>query len=416
MIRTLLIRLTAGLLLGLALIASGTAARVAAANNCPPDVVVATPRGYPTKAATVTVFPGITTTCVVHLPGGAVLYADGDTAASYQQPHPAGQPLQGRAIFRISGSGLDDPNGINIVVTASSSDVPTAPELLPALFADARLALPPGAELVYFEPGSGRFVRVANAHLRRAGLYKIIRNGAPALPPPAPPALPTTLPATGGSPFSGLLALAAALVLLGVWLGHGLLRHPRRMTRREWLGGAVFAGGLALAAGTGAAYAVLSSQATPQGFGVFADIAGGPAPRTSGAGSPPTRLRIARLGIDTPVVALNIANGAWQVPSFAAGYLAGGAWPGHAGNETITGHDDRDGAVFRHLDELRRGDVVQVFAGSRSYSYSVIAMRGVPPTRVDLLRPTRGAMLTLITCTPYLVDSARLVVRAQLVP
>jgi len=34
---------------------------------------------------------------------------------------------------------------------------------------------------------------------------------------------------------------------------------------------------------------------------------------------------------------------------------------------------------------------------------------------VDVLRPTRGATLTLITCTPYLVDTDRLVARAELI-
>src|SRR5205085_3250738 len=99
-----------------------------------------------------------------------------------------------------------------------------------------------------------------------------------------------------------------------------------------------------------------------------------------------------------------------------AGFLSGGARPGRAGNEVITGHDDRDGAVFRRLGDLRRGDVVRVYAGAHPYRYAVSALRVVPATRTDLERPTHGALLTLITCTPYLIDTQRLVVRARLLP
>src|SRR5436853_24442 len=80
------------------------------------------------------------------------------------------------------------------------------------------------------------------------------------------------------------------------------------------------------------------------------------------------------------------------------------------------GHDDRDGAVLRRLGDLRRGDVVWVYAGTHPYRYAVSALRIVPATRTDVVRPTPGAILTLITCTPYLIDTQRLVVRARLLP
>jgi sortase (surface protein transpeptidase) len=40
----------------------------------------------------------------------------------------------------------------------------------------------------------------------------------------------------------------------------------------------------------------------------------------------------------------------------------------------------------------------------------------VPATRTDVVRPAHGALLTLITCTPYLSATQRLVVRARLLP
>src|SRR5919201_2279346 len=215
-------RFIVGPLPGLAIalsIAPGPAAKVA----CPPaaaapptrdcPAAISSPPGLPTHGGTITVHPGIPAPCVVRLPGGAVLCAGGETAASYSEPRP-----HGRAIFRISGRGPHGPGGLNIVVSASSSDAPTAPELLPRLYADAALALPPGTVLVRLDPATGRFVPMPHAHLRVVGLYKIVPRGASATPLPVPPPPPTTLPATGGSPFAAPFALAAALFVAGWWL------------------------------------------------------------------------------------------------------------------------------------------------------------------------------------------------------
>jgi LPXTG-site transpeptidase (sortase) family protein len=291
--------------------------------------------------------------------------------------------------------------------------------------------------LVRFDPATGRFVPISHAHIRVAGLYKIVPKGASGTLLPAPSSPPTILPATGASPFGALLALAAALFVVGWGLvgwrrrcdrsrtdrngrrsaGYWLLAAGggRRAPARDQLGLALCAGAVLLAATAGLAYAYATRGPAPVGYGTLTDP-GGPAPRSGGATGPPTRLVIARLGIATPVVPLGIAGGQWQVPAYTAGYLSGGAWPGHAGNAVITGHDDRDGAVFRRLSDLHRGDVVRVYAGARPYRYAVSALRVVPATRTDLVHPTQGAILTLITCTPYLIDTQRLVVRARLLP
>jgi LPXTG-site transpeptidase (sortase) family protein len=421
-------RFIVGPLPGLA-IALGIVPGHAAFAACPPAVAmrpgpecpaaITSPAGLPTHGGTVTVYPGIQAPCVVRLPGGAVLCAGGETAAAYGAVRP-----HGRAIFRISGSGPAGPGGLNIVVSASASDAPTAPELLPQLHADAAIALPPGTVLVRLDPATGRFVPIRHAHIRVAGLYKIVPGGASGALLAVPPPPPTTLPATGGSPFAAPFALAAALFVAGWWLvgrrqapggGRQAAGARRRAPARDQLGLALCAVAVLLAAATGLAYAYATTRPAPVGFGMLTDP-GGPAPRSGGPPGPPTRLVIARLGIATPVMPLGIAGGQWQVPAYAAGYLSGGAWPGHAGNAVLTGHDDRDGAVFRRLGDLRRGDVVWVYAGAHSYRYAVSALRIVPATRTDVVRPTHGAILTLITCTPYLIDTQRLVVRARLLP
>jgi len=161
---------------------------------------------------------------------------------------------------------------------------------------------------------------------------------------------------------------------------------------------------------------VAGRHVTSGGFGTL-EGSQGPSPRGPGASGPPTRLVIPAIGVDTGMTPpLAVVGGAWQVPSYGAGYLAGSAWPGRAGNEAIAGHDDTDGAVFRRLGDLRAGDEVRVYVSARVFNYRVIAAHIVSPTVTHVLRTTRGATLTLITCAPYLVDTQRLVVRAELIP
>ncbi len=384
----------------------------ALAASCPPPVLppptndcwrsIPSVRGYPTQGRTFTVWAGATADCVADLPGHVILCAGGNTAP--QIVH------NGHAIFRVSGNGPSSPGGLNIVVNAARSAAPGAPELEPQLNADALLALPPDTDLYRLDPATGRFVRQPGNRLRLAGFYKVLQRGTPPVSAPAPPALPTTLPATGSSPFGIAIALSSLIALSGLVLARGSLRRPWHGQAARARAGLILAmGGLLLTASSGMAYAVMATRPAPSGFGRL-DTPGGPAPHAAPALPAPSHLTIARLGIDTPVVPLDIVNGAWEVPAYAAGYLVNVA----SHNLVITGHDDQDGAVFRRLGEVVAGDVVQVIAKGHIYRYAVDALRIVPPGQTGVLRATSSPVLTLITCTPYLVDSNRLVVRAHL--
>jgi hypothetical protein len=131
--------------LAVSIVALVSLGRVAAQDDCPPRVPA--PRGFPTQGLTVTVHPGIPRDCVVFLPGGAVLRASGLTAPQVGRPIP-----QGRAIFRISGNGPDNPGGLKIMVTALQGNTPLAPELLPELHADVVVQLPARTVLVRLAP------------------------------------------------------------------------------------------------------------------------------------------------------------------------------------------------------------------------------------------------------------------------
>jgi sortase A len=127
-------------------------------------------------------------------------------------------------------------------------------------------------------------------------------------------------------------------------------------------------------------------------------------------------LIIPRIAVRVPVIDrgvdaqgnLPIANGPVVTHySFSAGM-------GTVGNYVAYGHDDIQGSVFRHLDALRVGDPIELVSGERRYLYRVTTSRVVPPTDLSVLKPTPNATMTLISCTPYMVDTQRIVVDAAL--
>jgi len=134
---------------------------------------------------------------------------------------------------------------------------------------------------------------------------------------------------------------------------------------------------------------------------------------------PATALRIARLGIDVPVVEVaSVKDGKgwyWPVPDEAAAHLAGTANPGEPGNIAITGHvDTRSGpGVFWRLLEIRPGDEVTVWSAAGSFVYRVTEVRVVPEDDRTVLRQSPGEVLTLLTCIPDGRYDRRLVVRAE---
>lgn len=134
------------------------------------------------------------------------------------------------------------------------------------------------------------------------------------------------------------------------------------------------------------------------------------APETYAAvssGGLPTRIVVSTAGVDAPIaeVGVVIENGraAWETAWKAAGHHLDSAMPGQPGNMVITGHvsvaDQDNLAVFRNLDRVAEGDIVEVFSGDQRFSYNVSKVLVVPPSAVKLLRSDSAATVTLVTCT-----------------
>ncbi|XVU24102.1 class F sortase [Actinoplanes sp. CA-054009] len=141
-----------------------------------------------------------------------------------------------------------------------------------------------------------------------------------------------------------------------------------------------------------------SENARPVGdpFGIATTLAAGR----------PTRLRVAAIGVDTPLETLGLGDdGALQPPKAfgKAGWYADGTAPGDTGPAVIAGHvDSKAGpAVFYRLRELKAGDRIDVVRGGRIVRFTVTSSRWYPksdfPTG-EVYGPTPDRQLRLITC------------------
>jgi sortase A len=110
--------------------------------------------------------------------------------------------------------------------------------------------------------------------------------------------------------------------------------------------------------------------------------------------SPIGRLEIPRIHISA-VVAEGTSP---RVLSRAVGHAVGSALPGQAGNVTLAAHRD---TFFRHLGDVRSGDIIQVDEPGHAYKYQVRFTAVVGPKDTWVLKPTEKETLTLLTCYPF---------------
>lgn len=127
------------------------------------------------------------------------------------------------------------------------------------------------------------------------------------------------------------------------------------------------------------------------------------------------RIRIPAIAVDAPVVETRFAKGMWQVADWAIGHLVGTASPGALGNFAVAAHDDIKGEIFKRLGSLRNGDKVLVFTRKDEFVYEVAYSKVVSPYDLAVIQPqAHHRAMTMITCTPYWVDSSREIVTAVL--
>lgn len=123
-----------------------------------------------------------------------------------------------------------------------------------------------------------------------------------------------------------------------------------------------------------------------------------------------SRIVIPKINVDHPVV----QGDGFEQLKLGIGQHIGTANPGQPGNMVVSAHNDIFGEIFRYLDQLEPGDTITVYTATSEYTYVVTGRQVVSPTDVHVMQPTIQPTITLISCYPYLVDTERIVVFAEL--
>ncbi|MDT2602287.1 class C sortase [Enterococcus hulanensis] len=104
----------------------------------------------------------------------------------------------------------------------------------------------------------------------------------------------------------------------------------------------------------------------------------------------------------------------------AVGHLEGSALPigGEGSHTVLTSHTGLTNAkLFTDLTELKKGDHFYIHVLDRKLAYEVDKISVIEPDHTEPLKAVKGKdYATLLTCTPYGVNSHRLLVRGKRVP
>lgn len=127
-------------------------------------------------------------------------------------------------------------------------------------------------------------------------------------------------------------------------------------------------------------------------------------------------VKIPKIKVDTPI----FHGTAESVLQKGIGHLEGSSLPvgGLGTHSVITGHSGLNNAkMFTDLPELSLGDEFYIYVLGDVLAYKIDNITVVEPSDVRALRPQSGKdQMTLITCTPYGINSHRLLVRGERVP
>ena len=124
--------------------------------------------------------------------------------------------------------------------------------------------------------------------------------------------------------------------------------------------------------------------------------------------------------IEIPIidVYLPIYHGVSEtVLSKGVGHMSKTAFPigGEGNHSVLTGHTGAPSAhLFTDLNEVKEGDVFYLYVMDETLAYEVDQILVVLPDEVDDILPVSGEdYCTLVTCTPYGINSHRLLVRGH---
>lgn len=124
-------------------------------------------------------------------------------------------------------------------------------------------------------------------------------------------------------------------------------------------------------------------------------------------------IEIPKIAIDIPIY----AGTSDEVLENGAGHLEGTSLPigGSSSHTVITAHRGLpDKLLFRYLNQLTEGDIFYIHNIKETLAYKVDKIQVVEPTNFDpILVVEKKDYATLLTCTPYMINSHRLLVRGE---
>ncbi len=106
-----------------------------------------------------------------------------------------------------------------------------------------------------------------------------------------------------------------------------------------------------------------------------------------------------------------------QVLENGAGVLQGTSMPtGGKGNHSVlSAHRGlAERLLFRHLDKLENGDIFLIESVGKTLAYKVDEIKTVKPEETNFIKPnSEKDLISLLTCTPYMINSHRLIVTGK---
>jgi sortase A len=122
--------------------------------------------------------------------------------------------------------------------------------------------------------------------------------------------------------------------------------------------------------------------------------------------SPVVRIAIPSLFLDTIVKYVPYDGFSWMISGLREeiAWMGNTSWPGLGSNTALAGHVTVAGVgdgPFRHLDELREGDVVILYTEQNMYTYTIRESRVTDDSDMAVTWATTNPQVTLITCVDW---------------
>lgn len=119
------------------------------------------------------------------------------------------------------------------------------------------------------------------------------------------------------------------------------------------------------------------------------------------------------IGVDIPIY----AGTAESVLQKGSGHLEGTSLPvgGQSTHAVLTAHRGLPTArLFTDLNKVKKGQIFYVTNIKETLAYKVVSIKVVNPTALSTVKVVKGKdYMTLLTCTPYMINSHRLLIKGE---